>query len=160
MQAGEAGEAGDTTKVCARQRRRPGNGGNGDDDSTGDGYAETANAEGGDERVVEKLWRWRRRWRLRELALLAEEDDKKDQEEEEEVCCRQKGFDGARRAGLIDAVAWEVVERDGGSVGIGVGAGVGCKLPLGSSLLALMCRPGQVMTDLSTKGQQFSYDFI
>ncbi len=80
--------------------------------------------------------------RPRRLALLAEEDDKNDteEEEEEEVCCRQKGFGGARRAGLIDAVAWEVVERDGGSVGVGVGAGVGRKLPLGSSLLALMCR--------------------
>lgn len=56
--------------------------------------------------------------------------------------------DGARRPGLIDVVAWEVMERDEGggvgiSVGIGigiVGVGVGCKLPLdSSSLLTLIC---------------------
>lgn len=68
--------------------------------------------------------------------------------EEDEVCCREKGFDRARRAGLIDAVAWKVVEHDCGGVGagvgvgvgVGVGFGVGSKLPLGSSLLTLMCR--------------------
>lgn len=77
-----------------------------------------------------------------------------------EVCCRQKGFDRARRAGLIDvAVAWDwdVVERDG--VGVGVCAGVGCMIPLGSSLPGLVCRVKLCQTCL-VRAHRFSYDFI
>ncbi|KFX89050.1 hypothetical protein O988_08780, partial [Pseudogymnoascus sp. VKM F-3808] len=132
--AGEAGEAGSTTKVCARQRRRLGNGGNGSgDNDTGD--AGTANVGKGDEQT---------------LALVAKDEEEDDEngkergdEGEKEVCCGQKEFDGARRAGLIDAVAWEVVEHGVGGVGSGFGAGVGVgrKLPLDSSRLTLMCRP-------------------
>ncbi|KFY25198.1 hypothetical protein V493_04762, partial [Pseudogymnoascus sp. VKM F-4281 (FW-2241)] len=124
--AGEAGEAGSTTKVCAR-RRRLGTEGNDGSNETGDGDSGLENAKSRDKRAIAEVGRW---------PCLQMETAKR--QGGKEVCWRQKRFDRARRAGLIDADALQVVERDG--VGVGVGVGVGCQLPLGSSLPTLKCQ--------------------
>ncbi|OBT57718.1 hypothetical protein VE04_02432 [Pseudogymnoascus sp. 24MN13] len=109
----------------SRSRGRRQDRGNDGGNDTRDGDAGMESAEGHDDGAI------------------AKDKEQVEEEEEEEVCCREKGFDRARRAGLIDAVAWKVVEHDCGGVGagvVGVGVGVGRKLPLGRSLLTLMCR--------------------